>query len=274
MKPVYFHPSLRNNKPVILNHKLQGSGWKAELTFGYAPTDEEYKELNMERLPKYHPYFVSMAKQGLDIIIHDRVVLFHQLSEIGLVNVRHSDYNLFRGEIDLKEGFSTAITKNFIIQDEHFADCIKKVNDFLTSGDESSPKNYLKQKTYPQEIPEALLRDRLATWLQANPLTKRKDVKTEYTVGGLGGFIDILADGEAWEIKRLQADGLDAYQLFAYMDMGNIDKGYLIAPSFTTGAQAARDYIQSKHKKQIELAHINSFPINHPPSAQERAEYY
>ena len=229
IKPIYFHPSTRKNKPVLENKKISGSGWKAELTFGYAPTDNELKELGIAQLPHYHPYHVSLSRQGLDIILYDRVVLFHQLSELEIINIRHNDYNLVRGEINLLEGFTTAITKNSIIMDEHFIDCISKVKEILVGKDGDQEKGYLRLKRYPAEIPERLLRDRLTLWLQNNPLNKKKDVKTEYTIEGLAGCIDVLADGEAWEIKRDQADGMDIYQLFAYMDMGNIDKGYLLA---------------------------------------------
>ncbi|MHA2066965.1 MAG: hypothetical protein ACXABY_21575 [Candidatus Thorarchaeota archaeon] len=91
---------------------------------------------------------------------------------------------------------------------------------------------------------------------------------------GLAGDIDILADGEAWEIKRDQAGGLDMYQLFAYMDMGKIQKGFLVASSFSTGAVAAKDFINDNHKKEITLAKLEQFPINHPPSDEERLNYY
>ncbi len=100
-KPSYFHPSTRANEPVILKHKLHGVGWSAELTFGYAPSkSEEYEELGIEEPAKSHPYRVSLSNQGLDVIIHDRVILFHQLSELGIVPTRHNDYNNARGEID------------------------------------------------------------------------------------------------------------------------------------------------------------------------------
>ncbi len=273
-KPIYFHPSTRLNKPVILNKKLRGSGWKAELTFGYAPTDDELKELGIDSLPHYLPYKVSLSKQGLDVMLYDRVVLFHQLSELELVAARHPDYNLIRGEIVLLEGFSTAITKNSIIRDDHFVECINDVKDVLTGKGEDDSRNYLRQKKYPQEIPEKLLRDRLANWLQNNPINKKGDVKTEYVVEGLAGSIDILADGEVWELKRDQANGLDAYQLFAYMDMGQVSKGYLVAADFSTGAEAAKDFINTHHQKEITLAKLEQFPINHQPSDDERNTYY
>jgi len=274
IKPIYFHPGTRTNKPVVLNKKFSGSGWKAEITFGYAPTEEELRDLGIDELPHYHPYKVSISKQGLDIILHDRVILFHQLSELGIVTVRHNDYNPIRGEIVLLEGFSTAITKNSIMFDEHFDSCIEHMKEFLSGKEEEGTSSYIRLKRYPTELPESLLRDRLANWLKNNPINKKKDVKTEYTIEGLAGNIDILADKEAWEIKRDQANGLDVYQLFAYMDMGNIDKGFLVASSFATGAIVASEFIKDHHGKEITIARRSDFPINHQPSEDERKEYY
>lgn len=277
-KPIYFHPSTRNNEPVILKHKISGDGWEAELTFGYAPTkNEEYEELGVDEPTKFHPYKVSLTNQGLDIIFHNRVILFHQLSELGIVPTRHNDYNNVRGEIDLKVGFSTAITKNSMIYDAHFVHCIDEIKKIL-NGEAPGPKNrvskYLEQKTYPEELPEALLQERLAEWLANNPVNKKNTVNKEFVVQGIEGYIDILADGEAWELKTGQANAQDVYQLFMYMDVGSLDKGYLIAKSFTTGAQVAKDHIAARHKKEVILAPLSQFPINHPPTEQERQDYY
>lgn len=277
VKPIYFHPSTRTNKPVIFKHPLSGEGWKAKLTFGYAPqVDEEYNELGVSSLNKFHPYFVSLSKQGIDMIRHNRVVLFHQLSEISIISARHPDYNNIRGEIDLLEGFSTAITKNSIIMDEHFQECIDEVRKILIGDKEinGKKKNYLKSKTYPEQIPEKLLRDRLSTWLANNPIYKKNDVKTEYVIGGIEGYIDIIADGEAWEVKATQASAIDVYQLFMYMDVGQINKGFLIANDFTTGAEVAADHIKTNHKKELTLTTLDKFPITHPPTDIERDEYY
>jgi len=267
VKPVYFHPNTRQNKPVIERKPFKGHGWKAELTFGYAPTDKEYPELGLEKPTKFDPYHVSIKNQGFDVILHDRIIEFHMLSEIGLVQARHNDYNQIRGEIDLKSGFSTAITKNAIIQDEHFRECIEQIKEFLDSN------GYLKRKTYPGDLPEELLRDRLADWLKDNKVSPRTDVQTEYAVQGLGGSIDILADNEPWELKKDEADGLNVYQLFAYLDMGEFKGGYLVAKSFSTGAEAAAEHIGKHHKKKITLANLDGFPINHPMSDKEREQY-
>jgi histidine kinase/DNA gyrase B/HSP90-like ATPase len=277
VKPIYFHPNSRSNKPVIMKYSVSGVGWKAELTFGYAPQESEYAEMGIDPPTKFDPYQVSMSRQGLDVILHDRVILFHQLSELGFVPLRHPDYNSVRGEIDLIEGFSTAITKNSIIYDNNFRDCIEEIASILKgekTGPDGQKKSYLTLRSYPDQIPEKLLRDRLAAWLQSNPLHQRSDVKTEYVVQGIEGYIDILADREAWELKTDQADARDVYQLFMYMDVGKFDKGFLIAKSFTTGAKTAADHVKSKHQKEIKLSTIDQFPIAHQPTTAEREEYY
>lgn len=268
IKPTYFHPNKRRNEPVLSKKKFSGTGWKAEFTFGYAPTDEEYGEMGLEIPKHYEPYKVSLPKQGFDLIKNDRVIKFHQLSELGLIATRHNTYNNIRGEIDLIKGFTTSITKNFILRDAHMEDLISQLKEFLEE------KKFSEKKTYPDEIPEKLLRDRLATHLKARTIDPKINIKTEYAIEGLGGFIDILADKEAWELKLNPAGGLDVYQLFAYMDMGKINKGYLIAPEFKTGAKSAVDFIKSKHKKEILLVKSGEFPILSTPTAEEMRKYY
>jgi hypothetical protein len=76
------------------------------------------------------------------------------------------------------------------------------------------------------------------------------------------------------EIKVNQATALDVYQLFMYMDVAGINKGYLVAKSFTPGAKVAADHIGNTHKKEIVLAGREQFPINHQPSLTEREDYY
>lgn len=278
VKPIYFHPNTRENRPVFSKYALEGDGWNAELTFGYAPKDvSEYEELGIDQPNKFHPYRVSISTQGLDVILHNRVILFHQLSELNIVNQRHNDYNSIRGELVLVRGFATAITKNSIIHDEHFRECVALVTEIL-AGEKEGPngrkEKYLQHKSYPEEIPESLLRDRLIEWLKNNPLQKKESVSKEYAVEGVEGFIDILADGEAWELKRDQANALDVYQLFMYMDLGNLTKGFLIAKSFSPGAHIAAKAILEKHDKKIVLSHKDQFPINQQPSTQEREDYY
>ena len=278
VKPIYFHPGTRSNKPVIEKHDLRGASWEAKLTFGYAPDNiEEYEELGFEEPNKFHPYRVSINTQGLDILLHKRVILFHQLHEVGIIESRHNRYNRVRGEIELISGFSTAITKNAIIADKNFQECIERITDILrgeAQGPGNEKKNYLHTKTYPDQIPERLLRDRLRNWLQTNPLAPRKTVHTEYVLEGIEGYIDVYTDQDAWEIKIEQANALSVYQLFMYMDIGKIDKGFVVAPSFSTGAEAAANHIREAHNKDIQLIKIDDLPITNSPSREEREKYY
>jgi len=267
VKPVYFHPSTRDNKPVVERKQFSGKGWEAFLTFGYAPTDKEYLDLGLTKPTKFHPYRVSFKKQGLDVFLHNRILVFHALYSIGLIDSPHNDYNFVRGEIDLTKGFSTAITKNSIMQDVHFQECIEQIKTFLVE------KKLLERKTSLGDLPEALLRDRLAEWLRRNPIAPKKDVKTEYVVQGLAGSIDILADGEAWELKKEQADGLDVYQLFAYLDIGKYDSGVLVAKEFSTGCEVAAEHISKSYGKKITLQQFAKFPIGHPMDDEEREDY-
>lgn len=278
-KPIYFNPGTRSNSPVFSNYLMEGANWKAKFTFGYAPKDDsEYTELGIEKPTKFAPYHVSIKNQGFDVLFHDRVILFHQLTELKLVETRHSDFNIIRGEIDLLEGFQTAITKNLMIYDEAFLDLIKKIEQILNGdipGPGSQPKKYLEKRSYPEEIPENLLRDRLATWLKTNPVVGPKvNVSTEYVVEGIEGYIDILADDEAWELKTGSVSALEVFQLFMYMDVKEITKGYIIGKQITTGGEIAIRHIKDKHKKLIIFSTLTDYPINQPPSREEREEYY
>ena len=267
VKPIYFHPNTRSNAPVVDHRTFKGMGWEADLVFGYSPEGFEWNELSLQEPGRFDPYAITLSRQGLDIILNDRVIMFHQLPELGLVGTRHNNYNNLRGELVLKSGFTTAITKNSMIATEHWTQCLAEIKEFLDE------KGYIKSKTYPDALPEAALRDRLANWLKTNEFAPKDDVKKEYPIEGLGGKIDVLADREAWEIKREDAYGLDVYQLFAYLDMSDFKKGYLLAKGFRDSAYAARDHINSNHEVEIVLARLENYPINHPLTEREIAQY-
>lgn len=265
--PIYFHSKTRRNEPMIEKKEIKGRNWKARLTFGYAPEEKQYEELGIDSPKHYMPYKVSIGKQGLDIINNDRVIKFHQLSELDLVTTRHNKYNYIRGEIELIFGFTTAITKNNIISDANFSELTKQIKTLLDK------ENFLNKKTFPDEISEELLRDRLKYHFETRKLHRIDSVQKEYAIEGLGGFVDLLANNEPWELKVGDASGLDVYQLFAYMDMGNFETGYLVANNFKTGAEAAANFIKTKHKKTIMLIKREELPINHPITEEELKKY-
>lgn len=278
ISPIYYHPYYRCDKPVIYKFPIEGREWKAELTFGYAPANKyQLEQMGVKKPKQYEPYYVSLSKQGIDIVLHGRVILFHQLAELGIVGVSHPSFNTIRGELILKKGFSTAITKNYIIEDQNYKECISKVIYILT-GKEEGPNNkkedYIEVKTYPEKLPHALVLERLGIWLTSSPVLQRKNVDYEYTIEGIDGHIDILADEEAWELKLEQASAQDVYQLFMYMDIGNIDKGYLVAKSFSPGAKYCSKYLKEHHGKEVILDYLDNYPINQSPSSDERDKYF
>ncbi|MCB2354364.1 ATP-binding protein [Clostridium estertheticum] len=268
VNPIYFHPNKRTNEAIIHKQKFITNEWEANFTFGYAPKEREYDYMGLERPKRFFPYHVSMNKQGFDIFRNDRIVKFHQLCDLGIVGVNHSKYNYIRGEINLINGFSTAITKNHIINDSNFNELIECIKTFLTE------KKYLEFKTYPDVIPESLLRDRLRNHFLSRTINPKKNVLTEYPVNDLEASIDIFADDEAWELKSERANGTNVYQLFGYMDVGNIDVGYLVAPIFSKGAEFATKHINEKYNKHITLVNTSEFPIQHEPSESELKKYY
>ena len=268
-KPAYLHTRRRTNAPEVDHRTFRGQGWEASLVFGYSPTeDHEWEELGMPKpQSQFYPYAVTLSHQGLDVLLNDRVIMFHQLSELDFITARHNDFNHIRGEIILKRGFTTAITKNSIVATAHWTDCISQIKQFLDTN------GLIRPKTNPGALPERALRDRLAEWLRTNPVAPKAEVKKEYAIEGLGGKIDVLADGEAWELKRDDASGLDVYQLFAYLDMGHISSGYLLAARLRDSAHRAKEHIEEKHGVQITLATLEQFPITQPLSAEERRLY-
>jgi hypothetical protein len=147
--------------------------------------------------------------------------------------------------------------------DSNFQALVTSVTDFLAS------KGFLSRKTWPKEIPENVLRDRLANHLKNRSVDPKKNVVKEFVVNGLDGSIDILADDVAYEISTVQADSLMIYQLFAYMDMGRISRGVFVAPNYSPKAQNAVNFIEKNHNKKIILAKQVEFPISHALTKDE-----
>ncbi len=264
--PSYYHPIKKDNSPIIFKKKFKGKNWEAELSFGYAPeTESEYRAIQVSAPKQYEPYKVSISKQGLDILKNDRVINFHHLSELGLVSSKDNKFNLIRGELDLLKGFTTAITKNYIVRDANFVDLINQIKNF------TQEKKLLDKKPFA-ELPEDLLIERLVNHLRNKKQAAKKIVKG-YLVKGLGK-LDILADGEAWKVKKELANGVDVYQLFAFMDMGKITKGRLVAPEFEKSAHYACQFIKENHHKEIDLVQLLSKSPQLPITEEEMKKYF
>lgn len=285
-EPVYFHPSKAKNEPVFSNFKLKGHNWEAKLTFGYAPTKEEYERLGMEPVSRYDVYGVTLNHQGLDIIINNRVLLFHQLYQQGIVDAQHNSFNHVRGEIELLKGFTTTVTKNQLNDTVAVKECMEQIRNIL-SGEAPGPggviKDYLKTESTPEDLPEDLLRDRLKNHLEKMPLYDCETVETEHVVEDLGGFIDVYAqmkDGsyEIWELKNEEARALDVFQLFMYMTVKKEDvqvkRGFILATSFSNGAKFAVEFLNKKYGFNIIKTTYQDYPINYKPTPDELKEYF
>ena len=114
----------------------------------------------------------------------------------------------------------------------------------------------------PPPIARQLLKPvagRNAKIVDADPIRNRSpapsqntlQLNAEFPIEGPGGKIDVLADGEARELKRDDSNGVDVFQLFAYLDMTDFKSGYLLAKGFKTSAEAARDHINNSHDVNI-----------------------
>lgn len=261
--PNYFNLSNRTNKPEIEKKTFNGKGWEAKFTYGFAPTDEEYEELKISKPKRYEPYYKSMSKQGFDIIKDNRVITFSQLSEIHLVPKMHPQYNSIRGEIDLVAGFSTSTSKNQVTSDDHWNDLIIQIKDFLDE------KDLLNKTKKDGEIPEKIYRNRLAKLLKESNLFTYKKIEMEKSVGELNGYIDILTDNTVWELKREAAKGLDVFQCFAYIKMGNYKDGKLIAPEFSTGVDDTIKFIKENFDCEITAIALKDFAITGPLTKEE-----
>lgn len=281
VEPLYFNTDTRDNKPEFLRFPLSGNGWKALLTFGNAPTDEECNERGWEVPTEESPYYVSQSKQGFDVIIHDRVLLFHQLSEMGIVGQRHPGYNHIRGEIDLVEGFTTNVTKNSLRKDACYQELANKIAAILkgeAEGPNGKKTRYISSSPLSSIIKEYVYRDRLKKCIEEDDLFDTKRVTTEFTLENNLGRIDILADmndgtREIWEVKTHDANGEDVYQTYMYMDALDVKKGYLVAPKFSEGAIAAKKMLKEKHGVDVYLRRLDQHPIIYELTAEEKEKY-
>jgi len=282
--PVYYHDAKRKNIPVINKFKLSGEDWSALLTFGYAPMRQtEWSNLNLEEFKHGHPYKVGLKTQGLDILLNDRVICFHEFSAFADKD-KHGHYNNVRGEIELVKGFTSTTTKNKIYVNKNYEEMCKQVNGVLTGnrpGPRADTKNYLPntikrvvdKKAKLENIPESMLRDRLAKLL-LTPTHDHTTAEKEYLVEGISGQIDIFVDeDEVWELKKDQARALDVYQVLMYMDHTFVDKGVLVAKSYSDGCKTALEFINSKERK-IVFKPLDTLAITQDMNEEEYRQEY
>ena len=266
---VFMNPFNRKNMPNEHNILFEGDNWKASLTYGYSAKENDYTLLVMEKPKHYFPYINCRKNQGFDLIINDVILKRNQLTEIGLVDKEHDRFNYIRGEINLIEGFSTTTNKVDVIRNKNFNELVKKIKNYLNE------KNYLKPIPYSsKDIKESVYKNRLVKNFNSNRFMLKEEVTPEYTVGALDGHIDILADKEAWELKRGIASGNDMYQLFGYLDMGNIKKGYIVAEGLSSGGKEALKHINNKYDLKIAFVTFKEANIAGDYTLEEIKNFY
>lgn len=285
VKPIYFHPTKAINAPVIQRYLLCGNGWMAELTFGYAPTEDQLtQDLGMDPLPSYHPYRVTNNHQGIDVLVRNRVVMFHQLKELDLVGSQHPQYNHIRGELNLLTGFSTTVTKNGVKRTRAFQECLQQVYDILHGHQGikgAAPKDYLKTETAPEGLPEALLTHRLVKLLEN--MGFYTEIYPELPIEGVGR-IDIFAtkkDGEIeiFEMKAGASKAQDVFQLFMYMVFKGVKQGKLVASKHSIGSKYARATLVKSFETffpglSIELKTHEDYNLQAPATREEREKFF
>ncbi len=267
ISPVYFNAQKRCNEPLIYKKELKGrSGWRALLTFGYAPTPQQYLDMEMQPPKNYEPYHVTKNNQGLDILSHERVILFHQLYDLGIVSSHSDKYNRIRGEIELIYGFTSTITKNDFIRDENFRDLCNRIKAELEK------KHYLDIITARTELPVTLLAHRLAAHFKAQKTYKSTRANIACPTGGT---VDLLTNGEAiWKIVPSSATASDIYLLLGQLDALDISHGIILAKAFDEKATSVASFVATRYEKNIELLLLADYPINEAPSDYEFQRFF
>ncbi|MCD2255623.1 ATP-binding protein [Agrilactobacillus fermenti] len=243
----YFNPTTGKDEPILKSIPFQGAGWLAHLTFGYAPTKDQYTELNVPIPKMYEPYNVAVKKQGIDIIKDDRVINFTQLEQIGLVPKADKKYNLIRGELELDQGFPTSTTKNYIMRQEHWQAMIEQVKNYLD-------ENYLldpDQNDNIDGLPRESYKNQLSKYFQ----TRFQNVQLDASLSKLSGKVDIVTDNIAWLVVDKRATDTDVLRLFSYLmaSNGRLSTGQVLSSNFAASSQEMVHLLRAKYGVDIRL---------------------
>jgi len=272
----------------LVRHKFRVNKSIVELVFGYSPkTEDEFQRIGLIKSDYEiksggntvnEVYAFSSRSAGLDLIMNDRIIKFHQLDEIGLYGTRESWYNQIRGELVLLEGFKTTSTKNDIIKNDDFSEIIKQIILFLTNGDgsrdvisskEDKYKNpyksnlmrndYLK-KNISNLVNEKTLQDVVEKRLTSpTSLYRNKKIEKEFVIEKLGVKVDFLVDGSPWELKNQRCTPHDVSQLLTYLIALDEKEGCIVAPEFNEGSKFISKKIEDTLGYKIEMIESKEF---------------
>jgi len=285
-KPIYcFNPFQHEMKlPIINGFDLvpeDGTDrWEAKLTFGVAPSDNEWASVHFRdeernsRNRQYDLYKVKTSGGGFDVVYKDLVLQREYLTKNklgGLPEIikNHPSNNRLRGIIDLKKGFSSRTEKVGVKGDANFRELAALIGKILKGEVEG-----------PREDP-----DHISTWKDSE--NSRKIRYTKWLGGGKsftereleGGLVnrweaerkgqvpwfprfntfrrqrtrdtgipDIVINKDSWkpicvEVKAGEADGNAVYQLFKYMQEHNTKYGIIASPEISQGGLDALNQV-------------------------------
>lgn len=288
IRPFYCNPWRGGINEPLVKQRFEFNKTVVELIFGYSPkTDEEFERIGLVKSDfeiksggntVNEIYALSSRSAGLDLIMNDRVIKFHQLDEIGLYGTRESWYNQIRGELILLEGFKTTSTKNDIIKTDDFSEIIKQIILFLTngSGNKTLPpssdkkyKNDLKlnlmtngylKKGLTNNINEKALQDVVEKRLNSPTSAYRgKKIEKEFVIEKLGVKVDFLVDGNPWELKNQKCTSHDVSQLLTYLISLDVKSGCIVAPEFNEASKFIAKKIKDSLGYEIEMIESKEF---------------
>ena len=206
-------PLSDENQSYTINVEVEGV--KAHAIYIFGQLDEVKTKGDHSPYPLDIYYKHNERTQGVDVVVHDKVILVHQLEELWPDQIRRRERNYFLGELILKgDEFSTINNKTGL--DPHNPFWIR-VKEQLNERTELLPPGY----TTGRE--EAAICDSLVDLLQK--FTTGSHAQRNYPVwAGTGVKADIVHEGsenswlEVYEVKDDKAGPQDVYQLIMYWD--------------------------------------------------------
>lgn len=272
--PLYYHPWKTTPSPIISKKEFISGGLKAWLTFGYAPKEaEEYEKLGLNIAnTEYevrsgtatHPYQRSQKNAGFDVIIHNRVIGFSQLEEIGVVTKRIDWHNQIRGEIVFEGNISTLTTKNGITESYEYSNIKKEISNYLNGRHKDNSTNWINHDYIKKGVPDyhteaELEKKMMDQFMRESKRYGFKEPESQFSIDGTGLKIDILYRDEIYELKSGVADGQSIAQLVLYMILKKIKKGYLVAMSFAPPCKKIVEDISSELGFEVILSNPKDF---------------
>lgn len=274
VSPLYYHPWKTTPEPVVSKKQFTSGDLNAWLTFGYAPKEpEEYEKLGLDIATTdyevrngsaIHPYQRSQRSAGFDIIIHNRVIRFSQLEEIGIVKKRTDWNNQIRGEIIFEGNISTLTTKNGISETVDYLNIVTQIAEFLNGRHPDNKTNFIFHPYVKKGVPDYHTEHELERKIMDQFTRESKrygfdEPESQFTIDGTGLKIDILYRGEIYELKSGLAEGQSIAQLLLYMILKSSKKGYLVAPTFAPACKKVVADIKEKIGIEIVLSSPKDF---------------